>query len=212
MAGARFDKLCRYLVSLDRMAETTTMSTTTLHISLPEALKEFALKRVEDGAYSNPSDYVRTLIRADREGLQELRRFAATSSRASTNSTVAKASRATWCLTGCGRGTPRALRELWPARYSLPRRKPTSPRSTTSLPQQPRGRRSTDRAVRAPRPSARQQSWHRPRPPGASARPAILSRRKVRAPVPADRGGIEVVRVLHGMRDLDRIFGEGEKG
>lgn len=25
-------------------------------------------------------------------------------------------------------------------------------------------------------------------------------------------GGIEVVRVLHGMRDLDRIFGEGEEG
>ena len=48
------------------------MSTTTLHISLPEALKEFALKRVEDGAYSNPSDYVRTLIRADRERQQKL--------------------------------------------------------------------------------------------------------------------------------------------
>ena len=48
------------------------MSTTTLHISLPEALKEFALKRVEDGVYSNPSDYVRTLIRADRERQQKL--------------------------------------------------------------------------------------------------------------------------------------------
>lgn len=48
------------------------MSTTTLHISLPEALKEFALKRVEEGAYSNPSDYVRTLIRADRERQQKL--------------------------------------------------------------------------------------------------------------------------------------------
>jgi antitoxin ParD1/3/4 len=54
------------------MAETMPMSTTTLHISLPEALKEFALKRVEDGAYSNPSDYVRTLIRADRERQQKL--------------------------------------------------------------------------------------------------------------------------------------------
>ena len=43
------------------------MSTSTLHISLPEALKEFALKRVEEGAFSNPSDYVRSLIRADRE-------------------------------------------------------------------------------------------------------------------------------------------------
>lgn len=48
------------------------MSTTTLHISLPEALKEFALKRVEEGAYSNPSDYIRTLIRADRERQQKL--------------------------------------------------------------------------------------------------------------------------------------------
>ena len=54
------------------MAQATPMSTTTLHISLPEALKEFALKRVEDGAYSNPSDYVRTLIRADRERQQKL--------------------------------------------------------------------------------------------------------------------------------------------
>ena len=26
------------------------------------------------------------------------------------------------------------------------------------------------------------------------------------------KGGIEVVRVLHGMRDLGRIFGEGEEG
>jgi antitoxin ParD1/3/4 len=48
------------------------MSTNTLHISLPEALKEFALKRVEEGAYSNPSDYVRTLIRTDRERQQKL--------------------------------------------------------------------------------------------------------------------------------------------
>lgn len=54
------------------MAETMPMSTTTLHISLPEALKEFALKRVEEGAYSNPSDYIRTLIRADRERQQKL--------------------------------------------------------------------------------------------------------------------------------------------
>ena len=48
------------------------MSTTSLHISLPEALKEFALKRVEEGAFSNPSDYVRALIRADREQQQKL--------------------------------------------------------------------------------------------------------------------------------------------
>ena len=49
------------------MTTTQPMTTTTLHISLPEALKEFALRRVEEGAFSNPSDYVRSLIRADRE-------------------------------------------------------------------------------------------------------------------------------------------------
>ena len=48
------------------------MTTTSLHISLPETLKDFALKRVEEGAFSNPSDYVRTLIRADRERQQKL--------------------------------------------------------------------------------------------------------------------------------------------
>ena len=48
------------------------MTTTSLHISLPDTLKDFALKRVEEGAFSNPSDYVRTLIRADRERQQKL--------------------------------------------------------------------------------------------------------------------------------------------
>lgn len=59
------------------MTMTPPMSTTTLHISLPATLKEFALKRVEEGAFSNPSDYVRALIRADREEqlkLEALRR------------------------------------------------------------------------------------------------------------------------------------------
>ena len=93
------------------------MSTTTLHISLPDALKEFALKRVEEGAYSNPSDYVRTLIRADRERQQKLEALRRDIKSASTNSIAARASRPTRCLTGCGRGTPRALRELWPARF-----------------------------------------------------------------------------------------------
>ena len=41
--------------------------TTSLHISLPEALKEYVVRRVEEGAYSNPSEFVRELIRADRE-------------------------------------------------------------------------------------------------------------------------------------------------
>ena len=43
------------------------MATTSLHVSLPDTLKEFVLRRVEEGAFSNPSDYVRALIRADRE-------------------------------------------------------------------------------------------------------------------------------------------------
>ncbi len=49
-----------------------TMTTSSLHISLPESLREFALERVEKGAFSNPSDYVRALIRADRERQQKL--------------------------------------------------------------------------------------------------------------------------------------------
>jgi antitoxin ParD1/3/4 len=48
------------------------MATSSLHVSLPDTLRDFALKRVEDGAFSNPSDYVRALIRADREHQQKL--------------------------------------------------------------------------------------------------------------------------------------------
>ncbi len=40
-------------------------TTTTLHISLPKALKTYVKKRVGEKQYSNPSDYVRTLIRED---------------------------------------------------------------------------------------------------------------------------------------------------
>jgi antitoxin ParD1/3/4 len=40
-------------------------ATTTLHISLPKALKAYVKKRVGEKQYSNPSDYVRTLIRED---------------------------------------------------------------------------------------------------------------------------------------------------
>lgn len=47
------------------------MSTTSLHISLPEALKDFIQERVREGAYSNPSDYVRALVRADRERMEK---------------------------------------------------------------------------------------------------------------------------------------------
>jgi antitoxin ParD1/3/4 len=39
--------------------------TTTLHVSLPKALKKYVKERVGEKQYSNPSDYVRTLIRED---------------------------------------------------------------------------------------------------------------------------------------------------
>jgi antitoxin ParD1/3/4 len=44
-----------------------TMATTTLNISLPEALKEHVHKRVAEGSFSNASDFVRALIRLDKE-------------------------------------------------------------------------------------------------------------------------------------------------
>jgi antitoxin ParD1/3/4 len=43
------------------------MATTSLNVSLPEALKEFVHERVAEKAYSNPSDYIRALIRADQK-------------------------------------------------------------------------------------------------------------------------------------------------
>jgi putative addiction module CopG family antidote len=41
------------------------MTTSTMNISLPEALKRFVKERVKAARYSNPSDYVRSLIRED---------------------------------------------------------------------------------------------------------------------------------------------------
>lgn len=48
------------------------MVTTTLNISLPEALKEHVRKRVAEGAFSNASDFVRALIRLDKEQQEKL--------------------------------------------------------------------------------------------------------------------------------------------
>jgi antitoxin ParD1/3/4 len=50
------------------------MSTTTMNISLPEALKRFVQERSKAANYSNPSDYVRALIREDqrREAAERL--------------------------------------------------------------------------------------------------------------------------------------------
>jgi antitoxin ParD1/3/4 len=41
--------------------------TVTMNISLPEALRDHVQKRVAEGGYSNASDFVRVLIREDRE-------------------------------------------------------------------------------------------------------------------------------------------------
>ena len=45
---------------------------TSLHVSLPEDLKEFVRQEVAEGGYSTPSDFVRTVLRERRE--QKLRR------------------------------------------------------------------------------------------------------------------------------------------
>lgn len=47
--------------------------TTTMNISLPETLKEFVKERTLEKSYSNPSDYVRALIRADQKRRAEER-------------------------------------------------------------------------------------------------------------------------------------------
>ena len=45
---------------------------TSLHVSLPEDLKEFVRQEVAEGGYSTPSDFVRTVLREWRA--QKLRR------------------------------------------------------------------------------------------------------------------------------------------
>ena len=49
------------------MENSSTMSNASIHISLSETLKDYVQERVRAGGYSNPSDYVRSLIRADRD-------------------------------------------------------------------------------------------------------------------------------------------------
>ena len=39
----------------------------TMNISLPDSLKAFAHAQTKTDSYSNPSDYVRSLIREDKE-------------------------------------------------------------------------------------------------------------------------------------------------
>ena len=47
------------------------MTNTTMNVSLPETLKEYVRDRVAEGIYSNPSDYVRALIRTDMKRLSQ---------------------------------------------------------------------------------------------------------------------------------------------
>ena len=49
------------------------MTTTSMNISLPQSLKDFVMERVAEKAYSNPSDYVRALIREDQKRRAEER-------------------------------------------------------------------------------------------------------------------------------------------
>lgn len=48
------------------------MANSSIHVSLPEALKRYVEECVEAGEYASPSDYVRALIRKDREHQAEL--------------------------------------------------------------------------------------------------------------------------------------------
>ena len=45
------------------MEKSNAMANTSMNVSLPETLKEYVEERVAGGIYSNPSDFVRSLIR-----------------------------------------------------------------------------------------------------------------------------------------------------
>ena len=49
------------------------MTDTSLKVALPEALRDYVESRVAEGAFSDPSDYVGTLIREDRKRQAEAR-------------------------------------------------------------------------------------------------------------------------------------------
>src|SRR5919206_360467 len=49
------------------MTKSSTMANTSMNVSLPETLKDYVQERVAEGTYSNPSDYVRALIREDKK-------------------------------------------------------------------------------------------------------------------------------------------------
>ena len=47
------------------MTKSTAMANTSMNVSLPETLKDYVQERVAEGTFSNPSDFVRALIRED---------------------------------------------------------------------------------------------------------------------------------------------------
>jgi antitoxin ParD1/3/4 len=47
------------------MTKSDTMTNTSMNVSLPETLKDYVQERVSEGTFSNPSDFVRALIRED---------------------------------------------------------------------------------------------------------------------------------------------------
>ena len=47
------------------------MPNTSMNVSLPETLKDYVQERVAEGTFSNPSDYVRALIREDMKRREE---------------------------------------------------------------------------------------------------------------------------------------------
>ena len=55
------------------MTDRGTMTNTSMNVSLPETLKDYVQKRVVQGAFSNPSDYIRALIREDQKQQAEER-------------------------------------------------------------------------------------------------------------------------------------------
>jgi len=55
------------IVPYKGMVRTDIMANTSIHVSLPDALKRHVEERVEAGEYASPSDYVRALIRQDRD-------------------------------------------------------------------------------------------------------------------------------------------------
>ena len=58
-----------------QMDDDSVMSTGTMNIALPDALRAFVAQRVESGEYGNTSEYVRELIRKDQreQRVQRLR-------------------------------------------------------------------------------------------------------------------------------------------